>query len=239
MQVFLSGADVALPIQFAHNGEPFVPDEGSVRWQLRGHAGQVISPEVTLLGVIDTVAEITVPAADNTLAADARREKRTALVTGRRGGFPFTLRVQYLLTGFLNTTIGPDDVRIFTGLDSNTLPDAEIDVTAAFFDVADAVTYDTLDAALGSTDGARERSANRAILAQAVLNLMPSMAARISKAESDGTTSIERFPVDLLALEARANDMLTGALNTLAPVATAVERTLIAVTPRTDPLTGA
>jgi hypothetical protein len=58
-----------------------------------------------------------------------------------------------------------------------------------------------------------ERQANRAIIAQCVILAMPSLQARISQAEGDGTMSAQRFQLDFGDLESRASDQLSRAIN--------------------------
>lgn len=237
MQSFLAGQDVTVAVVLTHRGEPFVPDNNTVQWELRGHDGSVLSPKSSLGGVQDTTANITVGAVHNTLAADRTLEKRTLIVSGTRDNQAFTVQQPYRLTDFLNMSATPAQVRTFIGLDEGELPDEDIDLIAAYFDVADLSSLDRLQQALGS-DGSAERAANRAIVAQAVLNLLPSLPARLSKKETDGASAVERFQIDFNDLERKAIRARNKGLVPLQTQETPT-RTLVAFTQRPDPISGA
>lgn len=221
------------------DGEPFVPDSNQVSWELRGHGGAVIIPATSVTGVTDSSLPVEVLGAHHELTSGRVLEKRTLTVSGSLEGFPFEIRTVYRVHDFLNITASSKDVRTFIGTDAGELGDEEIDLVDAYFDVAEISSIETLQAALAG-DEAADRAANRAIVAQAVINLIPSLPARLSKSESDGSSTVERFSLDLAGLERRAITARDKALATVtgSPRATTT-RALIAVTQRTDPLTGA
>lgn len=237
MQTFLSGLNATIAVPLTRGGEPFVPDAGTTTWSLRGNNGVEVIPSSNYTGPLDSTLLISVPAEHNDTAT-AWVEKRTILVQGTVDGVSFQARETYRITRFLNHACQPADVRGFIGISEGELPDTEVDLPSAYMDVAGALGVETLAQALAG-DAAPEQTANRAIVAQAVINLLPSLPARISKAESDGTSKVERFQIDLGELERRANDLLEKSLRALSSDGSSITPTLVAVSSRTDPLTGA
>jgi hypothetical protein len=234
MLSFLAGQDVAVPVALTRGGEPILPDDGAIQWELRGHDGAVLSPFSSLTGITDSVLTITVQASHNALGGDLLA-KRTLTVRGVVGGVPFDVVVRYRLTDFLNMSTDADDVRKFIGCDDGELPDAEIDIVEAYFDILELLP--TLAEALAATQG-RERAANKAIAAQAVLTLVPSLPARLSKKATDGATAAERFEYDFDALADKARHARDKAITTARGTTSTTARTLISITQRADPLTG-
>lgn len=234
----LSGQDAVITVDLIGvDGEPFVPDGGVIAWTLRGHDGSIQVTETAMSGVTDTRAFITIAGAENTL--DGRSlEKRILEVRCEIDGAPHYVATVYRVTQFLNTTVSPRDVRRYLSLDEGALPDNEIDIVEAYFDIADLITEDALTAAL-SGDQSIERAANRAIVAQCVLNLGVTLVFRMTKAETDGQTKIERFEMDIKAIleTAKVDRDKALALATGTAIQTTT-RTLITFTDRTDPLTG-
>lgn len=232
---YLADTDTLIPVPLTLNGEPFVPDDGVVTWELRGHSGAVVSPAASLPGVTDTTAMITLSAALLGLVGGTQ-EKRTLVVTGLNAGFPFRITVPFRITGFLNISVTEKDVRRFIGVNEGELRDEEIDLVEAYFDVAGRTGID-LPTALTGPEKA-DRAANKAIVAQTVLNLMPALPQLLTLSETDGTSDVKRFPVDFQLLESKAAAQLDAALAVIT-TNTAGERTLIVLTERTDPITGA
>jgi hypothetical protein len=74
-----------------------------------------------------------VPAVQNAIVA--RYEKRTLITKFSSGGIPYTVSMRYRLVPFLNLEIGPENVRKFVGVNPRELPDDEIDLTRAYFDI--------------------------------------------------------------------------------------------------------
>lgn len=238
MKAFLAGKDVTLVVPLRLNGEPFVPDTSSVKWTLRDTAGGevvgYINVPVTMV-VGSTQATILVPAIANAIGSN-RFTKRTVVLTATKSARPVFINIPYRLTPWLNTVIDCDRVRGFIGVDAGELPDEAIDVPAAYFDVEDDVTEDLLTTALAADD-ASERSANDAILARAVINLLPSLALRISQSESNGVFQVARAKLDLPELERRAREMYADAVNAVS--ARIVNDALILLVVTTvDPMTG-
>lgn len=238
MRSFLAGHDVTLVVPLNLNGEPFIPDSGSVKWTLRDSAGQAVpayTDQPVTMPAGGTEAVILIPAAANALGT-GRFTKRTVVLTATKTLRPVFINVAYRLTPWLNTTVTPDRVRAFIGVDNGELPDDDVDIVTAYFDVEDELTEPTLTAAL-SADNADERAANDAILAQTVLNLLPSLPLRLSQSESNGVFQVQRPKIDLAELERRASGLLADALDTVSARIVADPDILLVVT-TVDPITG-
>lgn len=238
MLTYTAGEDIEVAVPFERDGEPFVPDENTVAWALRGQDGALTGSFVSI-DVSDTSALIPVLAASNSVATGMRFEKRTVVVRGERDGRPFEVRVPYQITPWLNYTASPEDVRNFCGAAGSELSDSDINLVDAYFRVADIVTEDGLEFALISGLAA-EQNANRAIVAAAVLTALPGLRARMLKKEGDGNRTLERFNMDFDRLEADALKALKDATTSLSAIDdnTTAPPIFILTTP-TDPVTGA
>lgn len=234
-----AAASVAVPL--LRGGEPFVADANTVRWSLRDETGAPMAGYQNQLPAsqADTIIIVDVPGAANAIPVDKRFAKRTVIVTGKIGGVEFITRSTYRVTPFLNHSVTPDAVRAFIGVSSGELPDDDIDLAKAYYEIEARVTDTVLEAALASGT-VSEGIANDAIKAQAVLSALPGMRARLAKREEDGTLKLERFPVDLdmirddaMRLIAKA-DLLVPASDDTSPAPTL----FVLAGPATDAITG-
>lgn len=235
MLTFTAGTDLSIPVALTRNGEPFVADNHVLDWVMYNHAGIAIDSS-TDVAAPDSTIFITTVSGNNTISSGHQFEKRAVLVKGLLDGQPFQIRVNYRLTPYLNFTASNDDVRTFIGIDTGELMDDEIDLAAAYYDLAAIVTTDALNTALASGT-ITELIVNRAIVGQAVLNLIPSFQARLSKSASDGTSSVDRFDLDFTAIANEARIVRDLAVGTLL-VTPELARIRVAAGSRTDPLTG-
>jgi hypothetical protein len=215
VQAFLQGTDLTIAVPLTRDGEPFVPDANTLTWTLYGQSGQQMATG-TLTTVTDSTAFVPVTAANNSIVAGNAFEKRTIVLSGLAGALPFVIRQAYQLIPWLNYTASADDVRTFIGIGPGELPNADIDLVSAYMDVCSYSTQAIIDAALVSAND-NEREANRAIVARAVLLVIPSLQARVSKAESDGTIDVTRQDIDFNALEERASQQLSRSLDIISP----------------------
>lgn len=230
----LAGEAVTITVPFTRDGEPFVPDANSVSWSLRDHTGIVIATS-PVVSVSDTQMQVDLLSTQAAIASDRTFEKRTLVVRAEQNGQPYLWSTTYRIHKWLNLSTSAEDVRAFIGCGPDELPDQAVDLVEAYLTV-DALT--PLNTAL-TAGTVLEVHANRAVMAQAVLDVLPSLAQRLAKKESDGNRSIERFTLDLVSLEAKARHMLRAALDAVgAADDTATTPTIFIVTTRTDPVTG-
>lgn len=216
MRTELPGSDLGFAIPLVRNGEPFLPDGGNVSWSLRTQDGSQLLAPAMIAGVVDTVVNVTVPAVNNTVAGGLAFEKRVIFISCTVGGVPFTTRLPYRLAAWSNFTAAPEDVRSFMGIDVGELPDDCIDMNTAYLDVLDVIGATILTPSLAS-GGPNEISANRAIVARAVINVMPSAQARLIKNQADGTQQLQRFTIDFVQLLQDAKDTLAKNIIDLTP----------------------
>ena len=147
---FLPGTDVSVRVMFEGLGQPKVPDTGTVSWTLRGDAGDIVLVDQPLSpGPASSSVIVTVPAVHNAIVA--RYEKRTLITKFSSGGIPYTVSMRYRLVPFLNLEIGPENIRKFVGVNPRELPDNEIDLTRAYFDIEASVTQPVLELMLAGT----------------------------------------------------------------------------------------
>lgn len=223
-------------VQFTQNGQPIVPDLGSVTYTLYGQNGTpVLSDQpVAIPAGATSITIITPPEHD---VRTLKYEKRTVVVRWLKGAAPYTQRVVYKLYPFLNHTVTEDEVRSFLGVSKAELEDHEIDLLESYRWVENKVTEAALENALES-GGDIEYKANKSILYVACLSVIPSLKLRLAKARSDGPLSWTRFDVEnFLELEAFIRRELDEALGVidLQPEGTYI---LITKSTPTDPITG-
>lgn len=205
MRNFLAGKDVNLRVDFNVDGEPVSPDEDTVLYSLYGQDGTVISghdeQDVTVLANA-TSASISLPSSVNTLGSGNDMERRIALVTFDFVGQTRSLRISYRLHPLLNTSAEPAAVRAMLGLSRSELPDEDIDIAAAFYELRGELNTDALNEALAS-GGTVASAADEAVVATAALAVFPSLRLRVLQSkESDGSSASRFSTVDLRALSA-------------------------------------
>lgn len=235
---FLAGEAVTITAPFTRGGEPFVPDDGSVTWSLRGQDGATLVTPTAIAGVTDTFVAIDIDAAHHSLSGAGIFEKRTITVRATEQGAPYSWSASYRIHTWLNLSTSQAAIRSFIGCDATELPDEDIDLLGAYLKVADRAGASALVDALNSGT-IRELHANNAITAQAVLDALPGLGQRLAKKESDGNRNVERFSLDLGQLERQAREALRAGLEAItAVIDTTVTPTLFIVASRTDPVTG-
>lgn len=235
MITFYENTPLAVPVRFEVNGEPFVPDEGSLYWRLLDPAGAQL---VNWTSFTTTSTRTVVPVAStHNVVSSGLSAKRHLMVKGLRGGVDFLIQIPYRIVKFTGMTCTADDVRSFFGVGPDELPDEEIDLTASMLQLGDAIGESALLTVL-PLDTVIGRAANDAIVGNCAYRLIPSLRARFSKKESDGRSVIERFNLDFQALALAASDQFRRGVIAASGVQPA-ERNLIQVTTRADPITGA
>jgi len=191
---FAAGQDVSLVIPFKVDGEYVTPDEDSVSYSVRDAQGVLISAltnvSVTLTpGVTDT--SITIPATNNTKTLDF--ETRSVIVTFKVSGQTHNLTLAYRLSDWVNLFINGGTVRGILGLNEFELPDADIDIMAAYASLNDELGDTTLPDAL--TSGTiKAQAANRAVALKAAIEQCTSIPMRAMRSERSGDTAYDRYP---------------------------------------------
>lgn len=237
MKTYLAGEDITFRVPLRMQGEPVVPDAGSVKLTVRDNTGQILVDKAAVsMDLGSTEATVTILAVNNALGA-GRFTNRTVIIHYTKTGRPQEERLAYRLTAWLNTTVTPSDVRNFLGVDDKELPDADIDIMEAYLDVETDVTEAILTAALAGADQ-KQTAANRMILAKTVLNQIPGLPLRITQNSSDGVFSAQRPKIDFVLLEQRAQAMYADAGDLVASRLEITQDLFIAPAIAPDPITG-
>jgi hypothetical protein len=224
-------------VRFQVDGQPRPPDADSVSYTLYGQDGEPLAADVAVpVGPVATeVRIVTDPSTD---ARTLRIEKRTMVVSWKVAGVPYSQRIVYRLSAFLNHTVTPDQIRSYLGVDARDLKDAEIDLIEAFLAAEERFTPELLDVALAQ-GGIVEQRANDAILYLAALRVIPSLQLRVAQEERDGPIGFTRQVVrDFSALEAKTRELLAEAVATVSTVNAVETYNLMALSQPTDPITG-
>lgn len=183
--IVYEGESLTYTLPLMVGGGVVVPDEGSLSYTLYDHAGQVLHSETP------TSPTITVDGTHHTLATGRAFEKRTLLVRFSFQGRPHSYREVYRVTPFINYSVTANDVRAFIGIDSQELPDDEVDIFKAYVSISSKVDLTT---ALNSGT-LLELKANEAICMMAVLDVVPSLLQRVMYFEADGVLQFRRHSV--------------------------------------------
>lgn len=236
----LSGEDLTLRFDFLSEGALVVPDADSISLTLRDHQGALIAPyNPELHPSAGTSLEVVISGASNTLALADTVESRFVTLTYRVNGVPRTIRNNYKISEFLPISATPVDVRNLLGLIEDELPDDEVDLYQAYYQLL--MDNAGLSAALGATTVAN-LLANRAIALQAALLLAPGLPARFGQRSTSADQEFTRFAnlkVDELVEKLEAELETTLAEMAAPGEVEVVSPTRFLIAPRTDPITGA
>lgn len=241
MRNFLQGRDVNLKVDFTVDGEPVSPDENTVSYSLYGNNGTVISGQENVsvsVGASATEASISLLAANNTLAAGLDIERRILLVTYDYVGQTRTETLAYRIHKLLNTSAAPEQVRAALGVSEQELPDSDIDIVSAYFELADETGATDLEEALAS--GTRlAAAADEAITLTAALQVIPSLRLRaLQSRESDGSAASRFAKLDIFKLRSELASRLSELTEQISG-AVSSELTMVATTSDTDLFGGA
>lgn len=231
---FFAGENVTLNFDFKVDGEFVVPTSAS--YTLRNHLGVTVGSTVNLTG-LTTTASIQIAAINNQLGVGALYENRYVLVTFVHNGRSHTLVQPYKITAFAPIAATKDDVRRLTGLAVNELPDDDIDLLSAYFQLFDAYGTGFSTQLVATTY--KGRVANEAIALQAALDVAVSFPLRVPQSvKSEDAQFIRTSKIDWAAMEVELRRKLQQALTAVI----SVEETLVdvfSVSTQTDAITGA
>lgn len=240
MRTYLTGADVAIDVLFDDGEDTLVPDVGSVTYTLYGHDGSVLDTGPVTTTTSTTEVAINLDAAN--LTAPEGLENRTLVVLYQTDGASRQIQIPFRLAAFVPIPVTADDARALIGVSRSELPDSEVDLLTAYYDVVDDQGTDVVSAALVAKDSSN-RALARAICVMALLNLLPSFQQRILQAVKGNTAEKSRFSkIDFDALTAWLEDLYDQAAAVLTPVTVAtfgLGTTAVLSTRATDPITNA
>ncbi|MCG7628997.1 hypothetical protein MHM88_14390 [Epibacterium sp. MM17-32] len=231
-----AGEDVNFLIDYVVDGEFVIPS--SAEATVRDNAGVPIAELTAVSLVVDTTsATLTIPAAQNTVAAGNTFETRFVVTSFVYEGETYTRVHSYRLHPFVPLTTTPGDVRRELGLDSSELPDRDIDILSAYLTLR--ADYGTqIEDALTSGDQ-RSLAINKAVAVKAALALvdgLPFRAAIKMKAEDSSVERMSEF--DVSEIRIRLGQQLGRALDVIRGITTGGAATIVLSNP-TDAITGA
>lgn len=236
MRTYVPGIDISIPVSFAQDGRPHVPDEDSATYTLLDASATPVLGHIDQSVVVSVnKATISLPAAVNEITTTF--SKRTVVISYTVAGNPYEMRVVYRLMPSLNFTITPSDVRSYLGVNEGELRNDDVDLVRAYIAIQEEVGVTSLVDALSSGEIAEIR-ANEAILYWAALDLIPSLKLRVAQSEKDGPLSFTRPALkNFDELEQTTRARLTAALDSVTGRAETSSPLLI-TTNDADPITG-
>lgn len=198
----LSGNAESVTLYFRVEGQPVIPDAGTeLGFTARNNAGQVVQKYAFTQPPDAIPTQMTVP-----LSLDLSQLPDGVLFESRYfradfmyKGSPYFVECSYRIHKFVPMTASPQAVRAIIGADYDELSDADISVFGAYVELLSKMPL-SLDIALARPDRIGIR-ANESIALQAVLNVLPSLQARILKLEKRDNSELQRSTIDFEKLE--------------------------------------
>lgn len=185
---YIAGTTFKVGVTFPTSDVP--PAVGSVVYTIRDQDGTPLAGHTEVAVTTDgTTTSIVVDFPSSITAITAEFEKRTLEVHYEYAGVSKRIVRIIRLVPFLNLGITETDVREWLGVNDRELPESEIDLVAAYFEVKEDLS--TLDAALVA-GGRTEVAANTAVKMKAAINIIPSLKLRVAQKESDGPITFDR-----------------------------------------------
>jgi hypothetical protein len=232
-----TAAVISFPIVIDGNFQP--PDVGSVSYTLFDNAGAAVAGHTNVNVTVDgvqTTVNVTIAGAQN--GKTLITEYRSVVLSFQVGTVPYALTQRYIITDFLPHAVTQDDVRGLLGVSHEELPDHNIDLVAAYFELGNSVGLSGLSAALGA-GGRTAHVANRGVAAQAALLALPGLKLRINQMEKSDADSFQRFAkIDWQQIADDLAALVTAASDVVNPADTE-NGTYITVNTPIDPVTGA
>lgn len=222
-------------VDFLFDGEFVRPDPSSVAITLRKEDGEILDgwdaqtfPDDGTTGI-----NFVVPVEFNLSTEEIGY--RFVEVSYLFQGKPVTHSFSYALIEFIPLHVTPQTVRGLIGSQYKEVPDSDIDVVQAFFDLRKmygpgfevavrAISYNAY--------------AHRAVALKAALNLLPSLQTRLWKQERNDTSEWQRFSINLEDLRASLQADLEAALGEITDLESiTTDYSLLMVTSPTDIIT--
>lgn len=232
---FYAGENVSLSFDFKVDGEFVVPTSAS--YLVRDHLGNALVATTSLTG-LTTSATVQILAASNALGSGALYENRYVLVNFIYAGKSHSMVQPYKISAFVPISAVPADVRRLTGLAENELPDQDIDLPTAYFQLLSSFGTDFTTALAATT--ALGQSAHEAVALQAAINVVSSFPLRVAqsvKAEDQQFT--RALNIDWGGIEAELRRKLQQTMTSIVTSTTETLLDIFSVSVPTDPFTGA
>lgn len=241
MLTFIAGQDITVDVLFVKGvDETVVPDIGSVKYDLFDNSGAPLDAAVAVTtDGTDTHIPIPILAAKNAKASGKDFEMRTLRVHWEDDGAPYITEIQYRIADFVPHSVSPLGVRSLLGLAKNELPDEDLDIYAAYVEVAEDIGSAALLTAL-TAGNSSTISANRAIAAKTLLNVLGSIEIRTMQEDKSNTAQLSRFSkIDFATVRAWLQKLYDDAVDVVVPPSTTgSDAVLITTMPTIDSITG-
>lgn len=231
------GRALTIPVDIQVDGEFAVPDEGSLVYTLYDGSGAVVpgyeDQDVTYDG--GDIAYVEIPKEANTTGSSSM-VLRHVLIRFETNGRPYEIRRAYVIVPWFGFTVDENDVRSYLALNAHHLPNSEIDLVQAYFEVE--ARLNSLNANLADLLATGNFAANRAILIRAAQKALRNLEMRVAAVHRSESMVYERPDIDFEALRRSAAQDYAGAIAAAsgqdipAPI-------LYTIATGTDPVTGA
>jgi hypothetical protein len=239
MQHVFAGQATSILIDFIVDDEFVMPDVGTVNYTVRDNTGNPVVGHISVAVVTTTettTISVVIPAEVNTNALEF--ENRFMTVEFQVGGQSYQIQKIYRVINWINISAQRHQVREHLGISPQELPENEVDLIEAYYDVKEDLGSTDLDTIL--TAGSRLTFyANWMIIYKAALKALPSLQLRVLQSEK--TDTLQRARLAKIDLDKLGRDTSAVYSNAKAIVTGVVTEnpTLLLVTTEIDPVTGA
>jgi hypothetical protein len=213
--------------------------DGNIAWSLYDETGVEIDNGTITPAPLSVSAFIITPSSENTLAVGELVGYRDLVWSYSTNGQIINGDKRYVLEALPPYGATPEGVRNKLGVDIHEVPDEEISMARAYYNLLTLAGDPDLSS---FTPTSRQRlTLSDGIEALAALALIPTLQIRLALKESSGTDTYQRQAMDWDLLASDLRSMVTDAIviwvPTFDPLASAGAIFILA-TPATDPLTG-
>lgn len=193
---------------------------GDLTWYLKDASDTQIATGTITPAPGSTSTLITVPAANNELAAGVLRSTRELIWQYPTSQGLHLGSVRYKLDGSIPFPVSHDGARNKIGVPTDAISDEELDLVTAYWDFEDMVTADALNP-FRNTEGRDAFRIAEAIEAMAALSILSTLSIRIAQRESSGTNEYVRGEIDWRMIEDKLRAIIETGRLTVQPGAAA------------------
>ena len=196
MKRLTSNTPATVLVEFSVAGEPVVPDNEDFTWTLVTETGTIVNSRSDVSGSVAagmTEAEIALDATDTSAAKDY--DLRLLTVSFLYDGNPHSAEIYFALHDFVFIPVAPQRVRTLLSLQTNELPDEDINLLAGYYMMLDDLTQASVDAAR-TAGGLQSMAVDQLTAVYAAMDFLPSLKLRVLRSQSDGELRYQRFDLD-------------------------------------------
>lgn len=233
--MWTAGEDVTLSVDYIVDGAYVIPE--SAQASVRDNSGALIVGMVDVpLAVDSTTTELSIPGQHNIIDPNKDFERRYISLSFLHEGKRYQKVMQYELQEFLPISADAQSVRRTLGLDPLELPDADVNIRAAYLNLVE--TYgDPIVEAL-TTGDVKTIAVNKAITLSAAMELLNSLPFRVAIKMKAEDSSVERMSdFDIGKMRIQLGQEMSYALDLVLDTSTGGSAILVLTSP-TDAITG-